>query len=337
MLSGSANLKIASDALEFHRVACATREKTVSVNPYPDRWRGVIATAAAVGMAVACSRTPRLDLTVSLERVEGGSFASAPLRLYKDGRLVASSPDPREDLPIGTWRATDPVPAFRVQMDLPCGPKDLPIEVGGLLRERDLDPLGLPKRPQTVKRYLIRPKRPAGLTFRLWIDNRGGSKRAVGIGKFTFEVGEGASIAAWSAPVPECVEGAALTLDGQAVASMPLELQQDPKSYTWSSADPERHSRNFLLDTSGARCYEFRWVLYTEAGYQPKRWIGDGGSVFAYRRKFLHRLTPHEVRHFLEAAPERLSVSRMPLPQGALDREWAHMSSRTQLTEARCR
>lgn len=49
--------------------------------------------------------------------------------------------------------------------------------------------------------------------FEIWIDNRGGPAHSVAIGKFTFDVAAGETAAGIAVPVPECAEGAPVTMD----------------------------------------------------------------------------------------------------------------------------
>jgi hypothetical protein len=303
----------------------------------------------ALVLAQGCDAPPPpLDLTVAVSREDAGTFAHAPIRLYRDGRPVATPAGPAIDVPLGKWHPTDPEPNFTAEMDLPCGPATLPVETRGLIRSEDPGSgisghVTAREEPKTFQRYVVQVKRPAGLTFNLWIDNRGGPARTAAIGKFTFEIPADYAGANLAAPVPGCAEGAALTIDGHPAGSIPLDLRAELVSYEWSSDDPqesiERHSRNFLLDVSGSRCYEFRQRTYKEVGYTLQApWLG-GEQAWSWKRGHLHRLIPGDVDHFLTQAPEKFQFKAEIGDQVAarIPQDWAHLSTRIQLTEIPCR
>lgn len=125
----------------------------------------------------------------------------------------------------------------------------------------------------------------------LWVDNRDGPERTLAIGPFSYAIAANETGPRLVAPAL-CEAARMLTLDGEAIGELPL-FSEIGIGYP---RDPETH---WLLDTSGARCYEREEIAYgsAPAGYGP----------VPMTPAHLHEVYG-PIDHFFEEAPDTVTI-----------------------------
>ena len=195
-------------------------------------------------------------------------FAPAEMTVRFRGEVVRRFHEPKSTMTVharstkGTWEITEDV---KLTIATPCGeiapPRVFPADVA----EASF-------RMEVWQSWV-----------KVWVDNRGGPARALGVGDVRYEAKPDA-LSSFEILVEHCAPPVPIVLDGKRIGAI-----EDVRGH------------GVLVDPTGARCYQLRHVKYGMGSEYP----GDPPAFFAPAE--VHALAPI-VEHMLEPAPSKVTV-----------------------------
>jgi hypothetical protein len=269
--------------------------------------------------------------------VEAPTYAASEMIVAADGRELARSRDKAAvtfSLAGHPGRDFTPemVPRFSARLLLPCGWRDAKVKFISEPSPVEMQNAAKAGRPVYVT-LTVTPPDSSIPSVTLWVDNREHGEVRLAVGqqeriipantKGDFNFG-------WD---PACSGALEVKLDGARVGELPAEIRSGEGGEEYDTRDV-RYSSEFLVDTSGKRCYSFNEFCYAPPG--------KGSNCFFpmeptfYRPAVLHHLPTSRPDFFLEELPKTIRVERgEPLPAGNVDAEM-DMELRTRLHQVGC-
>jgi len=279
-------------------------------------------------------------LTVVLLLATGGFFAWKKLRpkqvrfavsasvptssateviLSADGREVGRSRDKTLELSLaghpGRNFTPEMLPRFSARLLVPCGWRDGEVQ---LLTPLSPELLELAGNAGTVEVHLmVLPANSATVT--LWVDNREHGEVRLAVGQQERVIPANTKDFFYYGWDPACPGALEVKLDGTRVGELPAEIRDPQVGEEYLTRDV-RYSSDFLVDTTGKRCYSFNEFCYAPQGKEAD--CGYAMDPTFYRPGVVHRLPSGQPDYFLEDLPKTIQVERgMPLPESDVNVE----------------
>ena len=118
---------------------------------------------------------------------------------------------------------------------------------------------------------------------------------------------------------PACPGALQVKLDGAPAGELPATIKDTEGGERYNTRDV-RYSSQFLVDTTGKRCYSFNEFCYAPQGNGSN--CGYAMEPTFYRPAILRRLPNQAPNYFLEELPKTIQVERgIPLDPGVIDAE----------------
>ncbi|HSE48712.1 MAG TPA: hypothetical protein VLA96_05840 [Terriglobales bacterium] len=206
-------------------------------------------------------------------------------------------------------------PELSARLEGPCGSETAEVRLQTRLDPSEMQRALARGVAMTVQAYTQRRGELADESADVWVDNREHAEVKLVVGGHEEHVAANSKGVYHISYQPACAAGREVRLDDQLIGEVRESVTDIPLDGTEYHPLDMKYSRNYLVDTSGKRCYTYSLLCYVRPG-------GFGCSeARSYRGKLLHRIPGEKVHYFLEPSPERLEVP------GHVTMEWRYRLS----------